>query len=153
MAGEDVTPRMSRAASRLERTVNRALDDAELSPAGYRLMAHLATGGRPATALAEKLAVSRPTVTAVTDWLESRGYVVRTPDTSDRRRVRIGMTEAGRRALAEADDRVGGRLRAVLETLSDDEARLVLDALELLHDALDEHRLREHTKSLAALAK
>src|SRR5687767_3257244 len=88
-----------RAASRLGRMVSRALEDSELNPAGYRMLASLSSGASAAANLADKLAVSRPTVTATVDWLEGRGFVSRTPDPDDRRRAAIALTPAGEAAL------------------------------------------------------
>src|SRR5690606_39654135 len=106
-----------RAAAQLGRTVSVALSKSELTPAGYRLLAYLVTGETASKVLAAKLAVSRPTVTATLDWLEPRGYVVRSPDTTDRRRVEIAITADGRRALEEADRLVVDRLRDAMTGL------------------------------------
>lgn len=120
--------------------MNAALDGALLSSAGYRLLGYLATGHSAASVLAAKLAVSRPSVTVAVDVLEKQGFVTRSQDTSDARRVTISMTAAGRAALARADDLVAERLDLVAESLGDVETRAVFDALELLHDALNVYR-------------
>ena len=129
-----------RAASRLGRAVSRALDDSELNPAGYRMLASLSAGASAAARLADKLAVSRPSVTATVDWLEARGFVERTPDRSDRRRSAIHMTPRGEAALATADRLVAERLEEVFGYLEPERAALVIDALSMLHEALDRDR-------------
>lgn len=144
----DIKPTVTacHAASRLGRTVNRALADSDLTPAGYRLLSNLTTGGQSAaTTLADSLLVSRPTVTATIDWLEERAFVVRSPDPTDRRKVNISVTRKGELALADADDRVARRLGEVLSQLSSHQARTIVAALHLLHDALDADRQRRHT--------
>lgn len=138
------TPEACRAASRLGRTVNSALDDVELSPAGYRVLGYLATGESAATVLAAKLAVSRPSVTAAVDSLEKQGFVTRLPDSSDGRRMKIAMTPRGRQALEAADALVADRLGLVVESLSASQARAVFDSLQLLHDALNTYRARRY---------
>src|SRR5690606_33141171 len=85
----EISTYAARAAAQLGRTVNLALDDVALTPAGYRMLAYLATGETAAKVLAAKLAISRPTVTATLDWLEPQGYVTRSPSELDRRRVDI----------------------------------------------------------------
>jgi DNA-binding MarR family transcriptional regulator len=129
-----------RAASRLGRTVHRALEDSQLNPAGYRLLAYLSEGASAASVLADKLAVRRPTVTTTIDWLEERGFVERTPDPVDRRRVAVAMTASGEAALRDADAFVARRLSEVLGYLDRDQATSVTAALVLLHDALDRDR-------------
>lgn len=132
----------ARAASKLGRTVNLALSKADLTPAGYRLLSYLVTGDTAAKVLAAKLSISRPTVTATLDWLEPRGYVKRSPDPVDRRRVEISITPAGLEALEEADRLVGERLEEVLAYLDPDSRRRAIAALMDLGDALNAYRAR-----------
>lgn len=136
-----------RAAAHLGRTVDRALSDAPLSPAGYRVLSWLSMGSSAAAVLAEKLAVSRPTVTLVVDGLQARGLVVRTADDADRRRVTISMTPAGEAALAAADATVASRLEEVLGPLGPEKAASVVDALEVLQGALRDDRERRHRRT------
>jgi DNA-binding MarR family transcriptional regulator len=138
-----------RAAVRLGRTLNAALDDEALTPAGYRLLAYLSTGGSAATVLAEKLAISRPSVTVTTDWLESRGFVTRAADPADGRRIRIEISPAGREALRRADQRLAARFGEILDLLGDEQARSVLAAMELLAHALDLDREMRHQRAIA----
>lgn len=142
-----------RAAAHLGRTVDRALSDAALSPAGYRVLSWLSMGSAAAAVLAEKLAVSRPTVTLVVDGLQARGLVNRTADESDRRRVTISMTGAGQAALADADARVAGRLDEVLAPLGAQKAAGIVAALELLQDALKDDRERRHRRTAPVAAE
>lgn len=131
-----------RAAAQLGRTVSVALTQSELTPAGYRLLAYLATGETASKVLAAKLAVSRPTVTATLDWLEPRGYVTRSPDTSDRRRVEIAITADGRRALEEADRHIITRLHQVTMGMRDEQISQIVSALRDLGIALNAYRAR-----------
>jgi len=141
-----------RAAAHLGRTVDHALDGAALSPAGYRVLSWLESGDAAAAVLADKLAVSRPTVTAAVDGLEARGFVERCGDADDRRRVTISITADGRKVLAEADARVAARLGDVLAPLDAVQVSAVVDALELLHGALRVDRERRHRRRSRDLA-
>jgi DNA-binding MarR family transcriptional regulator len=132
----------ARAASQLGRTVNVALAESELTPAGYRMLAYLATGETAAKILAAKLAISRPTVTATLDWLEPRGYVRRIPAESDRRKVEITITAEGLRALEAADRLVVARLADVLSVVDPEELPVIIDSLETLWEALNSYRAR-----------
>jgi DNA-binding MarR family transcriptional regulator len=132
----------ARAASQLGRTVNVALTKSELTPAGYRMLAYLATGETAAKILAAKLAISRPTVTATLDWLEPRGYVRRVPATTDRRKVEITITAEGLRALEAADRLVVDRLSDVMSSVDPEKLAGIIESLELLGGALNDFRAR-----------
>lgn len=138
----EISIHAARAAAQLGRTVNLALGDVVLTPAGYRMLAYLATGETAAKVLAAKLAISRPTVTATLDWLEPQGYVTRSPSATDRRRVDIAITPAGHAVLAEADRRIVERLRDVLGAIDAAEVGSIVRGLEVLGDALNEYRVR-----------
>ncbi|MET0323904.1 MAG: MarR family transcriptional regulator [Ilumatobacteraceae bacterium] len=101
----------------------------------YRVLGLLSAGDERATKLAGRLAVTKPTLTALIDGLVERGFVVRETADGDRRAVRLSITDAGRAAAAEA----GAQLREVL----DDVVRRcpdpgqVLAVLDDLRQALD----------------
>ena len=126
-----------RAAARLAKHTEIALTTLELSLPQYRVLVVLAQGSSAASALAVKLAVSPPSVTALVDGLVARGLVERRYDTGDRRRVAQVLTEAGHRVLAEADAAVAARLDDIAGYLPPrDQARAVA-GLRLWHEAMD----------------
>lgn len=106
--------RPGRILARLARQVELAAATADLSLAQYRLLILLSEGKEAASALADKLAVSRPSVTGVVDGLVARGLVERDHDVDDRRRVGHALTAEGRRVLAAADAEVERRLNEIL---------------------------------------
>jgi long-chain acyl-CoA synthetase len=95
-------------------------------------------GGERASHLAERLAVAKPTVTAVVDGLVERGYLSRSADADDRRATRITLTSAGRQALWDAEAAMEQRLDDVLAH-SDDPGALG-EAMADLEQALDRMR-------------
>ncbi|MHB8439487.1 MAG: MarR family winged helix-turn-helix transcriptional regulator [Acidimicrobiales bacterium] len=103
----------ARAAAWLAKHVELALTGVDLTPPQYRILGVLGEGASVPSALAERLAVRRPTVTAVVDGLLARGLVERSPHEGDRRRVTHGLTEEGRRVLGHADSAVQERLCAI----------------------------------------
>ena len=135
-----------RAAARLARQVEVALGDVDLSLPQYRVLAFIAEGPAAASALAGKLAVSRPSVTALIDGLVARGLVERRPDPSDRRRVDHRITDAGRNALADADVAVDRRLRSLAAHLSPEKAHAALTGLVHWGDAIDAARAAKATQ-------
>lgn len=140
-AGREPSRDFGRAAARLARQIEVALIDVELSLAQYRLLLFLDGGSARASALADHLAVSRPSVTAVVDGLVARGLVERRHEEADRRRVGHTITEDGLRVLRAADDAVASRLEEILSSASDPAvARSALGGLEAWRAALDSFR-------------
>ena len=129
-----------RAAARLARQVEVALGDVDLSLPQYRVLAFLAEGTAAASALAGKLAVSRPSVTALIDGLVGRGLVERAADPADRRRVDHRLTAAGRRVLLRADSAVEARLRWLAGHLEGVDADAAMAGLTHWGDAIDRAR-------------
>lgn len=120
--------------SRLHRALERA-DSAPLSMQQYRILALLADEGARASRLAQQLAVTKPTVTSLTDSLVERGLASRDAEAGDRRVVTVSITTEGRAAVTAT----GSALRAVLDDIvgrcADPAA--VYAALDVLGHALD----------------
>jgi DNA-binding MarR family transcriptional regulator len=66
-----------------------------------RLLRHLRGGPRGAGELALASGLSAPSLTRLVARLERRGYVRRTVDEADRRRIVVTLTSAGERVLAD----------------------------------------------------
>lgn len=135
-----------RAATRLARQVAVALGDLELSPSQYRLLLFLSEGNAAASAVAGRLAVSRPSVTALADGLEKRGLLQRKSDPADRRKVAHELTEAGREALAAADAAVAERISVIAANLDEHQTDEAVDGLALWNEALNRHRAALETR-------
>lgn len=120
--------------------LNRGLDcvDAGLTPAQYRIMKLAGAGGERSTRLAQRLAVAKPTLTALADGLVAAGYASRTAEPGDRRVVRLTLTEAGQAALDRADAAYAAWLTGLLTATG--QPATVLAALGQLDAALTETR-------------
>jgi long-chain acyl-CoA synthetase len=128
---------LGRAAAWLSKQVELALSDVELSLPQYRILGVLAEGASMPSALAERLTVRRPTVTAVVDGLETRGLVQRTPGGLDKRSVTHTLTAKGQRLLDKANAAVDLRLTDIATSLDDpDLTQRVLDGLVLWRRAM-----------------
>jgi len=149
MTSNLVDARAGRVAARLAKVVEGALGTVELSLPQYRLLVFLSEKSEAASALAAKLAVSPPSVTALVDGMVSRGLVERRPDDSDRRRVAHMLTDEGRATLAAADEAVERALCELAELLGPARGRRASDGLALWGEALDAAR----TKRLADVAR
>ncbi|MBV8979302.1 MAG: MarR family transcriptional regulator [Acidimicrobiia bacterium] len=121
---------------RVARMLERGAGD--LSLPQLRVLALVDEGGERASHLADRLAVAKPTITAVVDGLVDRGYVKRTADSDDRRATKITLTAAGRKALYNAEHAMHARLHEVIAHADDPAA--VEQALEHLGIALDRAR-------------
>jgi long-chain acyl-CoA synthetase len=130
-------------AARLARQVEVALAALDLSPAQYRMLVQIARGTDASSSLAQKLAVSAPSVTAVVDGLVQRGAVERAHSVEDRRRIALALTGPGRALLAAAEDALQARLGAIAGELEDgDLVASALGALSLWGEALDRARAK-----------
>ena len=116
-----------------------------LSHAALNVLAVIEGEGQPLLTgeVAARMHITSGTVTSLLDNLERKGYVVRTADADDRRRVLVDITPAAQAVLDEAlpavqqvatkiIERIGGpRQQALLEILAD-----IRDAVAELPDDL-----------------
>ena len=82
--------------------------------------------------LADHLGVTPSTTSIAIDRLAKRGYVSRTPDAVDRRRVHLRLTPAGARVCAAHSVLDPALVDAMIAALPADDRRRALDGLELL---------------------
>ena len=120
-----------RVAAWLAKRIEVALAAVDLTPPQYRVMGLLAEGSSAASGLADRLAVRRPSITAVIDGLVARGLVDRRQEDTDRRRVSLRLTEEGARILAEADRALDAHLEAIAANLPAKEEATALRSLLL----------------------
>lgn len=125
-----------RTVARLSRLLESA--DAGLTLPQYRMLCALSEGGERSARLADRLAIRKPTATALADGLIAAGYAEREGESGDRRIVRLCITEQGRTALDRADRAYAERLRPVLAHLA--EPDVFVDGLVAVGQALDKRR-------------
>jgi long-chain acyl-CoA synthetase len=129
-----------RVAAWLSKRVEVALAQVELTLPQYRVLGILAEGSAAASGLADRLAVRRPSITALVDGLVARGFVDRRQEDTDRRRVELRLTPEGVATLARADVAVDEYLVAIARHLPDKEEAMALRSLELWARAMVESR-------------
>jgi DNA-binding MarR family transcriptional regulator len=125
---------------RLFRALERV--DTDLTPQQYRILKLAGAGGERSARLAERLAVAKPTLTAIADGLVAAGYARRETEPGDRRVVRLCLTESGHAAVERADTAYGQWLDQILAHTSEPEA--IRHALGALNEAMDEIRRAKH---------
>jgi len=84
--------------------------------------------------LAERERVTPPSMNRTVNCLEESGYVSRTPDDADRRKVNIALTDDGFAVVEETTRRRDEWLEHVLAGLSPDERRLLAQAAEVMRE-------------------
>ena len=129
--------RAARTIALLARVLERAAGD--LTLAQYRVLGLVAAGDERATLLAGRLAITKPSVSAVVDGLVDRGCLAREAVEDDRRAVRLRITPAGRAALAAAETVMAERLEPLFDAV-DDPAGLFA-SLDEIHGALEARRV------------
>jgi long-chain acyl-CoA synthetase len=129
-----------RVAAWLAKRVEVALAQVDLTLPQYRVLGILGEGAAAASGLADRLAVRRPSITALIDGLVARDLVDRRQEDADRRRVALRLTDEGVRILAEADHAVDEYLVSIAGHLPDKDEAMALRSLELWARAMVESR-------------
>jgi len=104
----------------------------------YRILALVAGAPERASRLAQRVDVTKASLTGVIDALVARGFIERTDVDGDRRGVTLTPTAAGTSALDAAEAAMGRWLESVL-ALADSPGG-VTASLAVLGDALVAHR-------------
>jgi DNA-binding MarR family transcriptional regulator len=120
-----------RVAAWLSKRVEVALGTVDLTLPQFRVLGILAEGSSAASGLADRLAVRRPSITALIDGLVARGLVDRRQEEDDRRRVALRLTKEGERILTEADHAVDEYIASLAGYLPTKEEAMALRSLEL----------------------
>ena len=116
---------------------------AGLGPSDHKALDVLLRQG-PHTAgdLAERIGLSPASISALVDRLETRGYVRRTRDTDDRRRVLVTPAPEGLAPLAALFEPFRTGLTKALDDFSDDQLTTVLDFMTRANGLLRESARR-----------
>ncbi|WP_327121054.1 MarR family transcriptional regulator [Streptomyces sp. NBC_01341] len=127
---------------RLQRIQSRQLEPIGITPAQFRLLRTTAHyDGPPRMAdLAQRLDVVPRAVTTLVDGLEASGRVRRAPDPTNRRVVRIEITEEGRAVLRSMRAARKAAAEEILAPLTADQREVLGGLLTALVDGMPEHR-------------
>ena len=110
----------------------------DLTPSSGLVLGILADAQSPLPPhqIAERLIISRATVTGLLDSLERRGYVRRLPHSSDRRMLLIELTDAGHQVAHEFRLLVHQHQKAWHAALNEQELEQLIASLHRLQSAL-----------------
>jgi DNA-binding MarR family transcriptional regulator len=131
--GADFQPGI-RLLARLARVAELACQQTGISLPQYRLLVSITGAPQRASELAAHVGVSRPTLTSLVDGLEAAALVRRVPVLSDGRGIQLAVTDAGREAVARADQAL---TRRFLDLAGPDAARVVEQLVCAIGAALD----------------
>lgn len=112
-----------------------AMSDAQLAVLATLRM----HGRRTISSLAERERVTAPSMTSIINGLEDQGFVMRTTDTEDRRRVQVDITDAGVEIVEQTIRRRDDLLADMLAELdfSDAELTTLREASALIRRVVD----------------
>jgi DNA-binding MarR family transcriptional regulator len=115
--------------------IRRALEEVaceDVPRNGIFVIGAIARGGSPLSQIITGLGVSKQAAGQLVDTLVVRGYLERSPDPDDRRRMTVSLTERGQQAASasrSAIEQVDARAEARVGVERMAEARAVLGAL------------------------
>ena len=89
------------------------------------------------TTIAERLLVTTASVTSLVDTLERRGFVARSPDPGDRRKILVTLTADGQRVVDEFLPQVVAVQTALLAGLPEPRRRELLRSLETIRTSAE----------------
>jgi DNA-binding MarR family transcriptional regulator len=97
-----------------------------------RVLRQVRDGPRSAGEVAASLGISAPTLTRLLAKLEDHGYITRSMDTADRRKVLVELTAGGRRVLAGHRVFAGSPIAHAARDLRGPQRQAIIDNLGLL---------------------
>jgi len=112
----------------------------DLTPSSGLVLGILADFGEPLppNKIAERLIISRASVTSLIDSLERRGYVRRLPHSTDRRMLLIELTDTGRQVAHDFRLLVHQNQKGWLAVLNEQEQTQLIDTLHRIQAALSD---------------
>ena len=134
---EAIVTGIGKAARLLDAEMRASLAHVGLTREEFKVLIELHAGSRAHGELCRELEVSTGAMTNRLDKLERGGLVSRSRDPSDRRGVRLALTDAGRARLDDYMDRGAHRERELLEGLSTSDRRRLNALLRRLLDSLE----------------
>jgi DNA-binding MarR family transcriptional regulator len=122
----------------IEKRIASLLQPFDLSPATGLVLSILADAEMPISPnhIADRLIISRASVTSLLDSLEKHGYVKRQPHPSDRRKLTIELTISGRQVADQFRPIVHQHQQQWLNVLNDKEQEQLIQTLHRLQAAL-----------------
>jgi DNA-binding MarR family transcriptional regulator len=125
-------------AEMLEKRITSLLLPFDLSPAAGLVLSILADSETSVSPnhIADRLIISRASVTSLLDTLEKRGFVKRQPHPSDRRMLLVELTDSGRQVANQFRPIVHQYQKEWLSVLNEKEQEQLIQTLHRLQASL-----------------
>ena len=122
----------------LEKRITNLLLPFNLSPATGLVLSMLADSETPISPnnIADRLIISRASVTSLLDSLEKRGFVKRQPHLTDRRMILVELTDSGRQVANRFRPIVHQHQKLWLNALDEEEQKRLIETLQRLQASL-----------------
>ena len=131
MAEPTLNDHLSHLLSQANRHLSRQLTAEGVSLDQWRLMKALSqSGGMAMGKLADELVLNHPTLTKLVDRMVQDALVYRVPDATDRRKVRMFLSDKGLSLLAAQNKRVQDHEAKVEDDYGNEDAQRLKDMLE-----------------------
>jgi DNA-binding MarR family transcriptional regulator len=137
----ELSPRITHLARHALRTV-----DPPLSYAQFRALRQIARGKTTLSALRQPATVALSTLSEIIDTLVKRGLLERTPSQTDRRVTELSLTDTGRRALADALQRLDALAGRLTSGLSEAAAAWLAETLGPVNEQAQETLVEDHDR-------
>lgn len=123
---------LSQAAHAMVSEMTAGFEDLGISPRGHCVLTTASTGEFTQKELADKIGLDKTTMVVTIDFLEKKGYALRTPSKSDRRARVISVTESGREIAQQGQGILAGIQADVLASVPDDGREQFMETLSEL---------------------
>ncbi|UAJ79750.1 MarR family transcriptional regulator [Leifsonia sp. ZF2019] len=134
----DLSSALRIAVARLSRRLRAEKEDDELSDSQTSTLAFLVREGSGTIGrLSEHERVKPPSMNRIVNHLEQAGYVARTADAEDGRKVVVVPTEAGRGLVAETRRRRDAWLHQRLRGLTAEQRAVLVEAAAIMREVAD----------------
>ncbi|CAM5451795.1 MarR family winged helix-turn-helix transcriptional regulator [Leifsonia shinshuensis] len=138
LSTHDLSSALRIAVARLSRRLRAEKEDDELSDTQTSTLAFLVREGSGTIGrLSEHERVTPPSMNRTVNHLEQAGYVVRTADAVDGRKVVVVPTESGLRLVAETRRRRDAWLNQRLRTLTPEQRETLAEAAAVMREIAD----------------
>lgn len=129
----DVIQQLLRTAAHVGAVQTRRLRRTSLSPSAFNVLLELADAPDHALqpcALAERMAVSRPSMCGLIDGLQAKGLVTRAPHQRDGRRVLVALSGAGQQLVDTHRNDYEDMLDALLQDMTNNDRHRLIGLLQ-----------------------
>ncbi len=121
-------------ARKIKSDAENGFDGHGLSLFQYGVLKRVAGGSTTQNEVARAMGVRPPSLVPVIDWLENHRYVTRRPDSEDRRKVDLALTDQGKEILKKIPRPSSPAFEKAIRELGKANERQLVTLLEKLND-------------------